>query len=224
MWRFGYPSGVRELKEVSAVATERPEGIVLDQTPRELFRELVTGVVSHRKLQIQPETEFYVVCLLERFLERGELYTESPDGSSQLEPLALLLLRALEESRQRRWQALQRLGDTSLFVAGFFGDSLARAPVDPSYYVAMGERAYGALASSRVPAGRAEVFGEMSERFEDFVDVLAEIAEMQELRSNRGLVRLYERFLHTGSRRVADQLRARGVALFAGTGSRVVGD
>jgi hypothetical protein len=210
-------------KEAFAVATEHPEGIVLDQTPRELFRELVTGVVSHRKLQIQPETEFYVVCLLERFLERGELYTESPDGSSQLEPLALLLLRALEESRQRRWQGLQKVGDTSLFVAGFFGDSLARALVGSSYYVAMGERAYGALASSRVPGGRAEVFGEMSERFEDFVDVLAEIAEMQELRSNRGLLRLYERFLHTGSRRVADQLRARGVALFGGSGSRVVG-
>jgi hypothetical protein len=223
MRRFGYPSGVKGGKEVFAVATDHPEGIVLDQTPRELFRELVTGVVSHRKLRIQPETEFYVVCLLERFLERGELYAESPDGSSQLEPLALLLLRALEESRQRRWQGLQRLGDTSLFVAGFFGDSLARAPVDSSYYVAMGGRAYGALASSRVPGGRAEVFGEMSERFEDFVDVLAEIAEMQDLRSNRGLVRLYERFLHTGSRRVAEQLRARGVALFGGSGSRVVG-
>jgi hypothetical protein len=62
----------------------------------------------------------------------------------------------------------------------------------------------------------------MAERFEDFVDVLAEIAEMQDLRSNRGLVRLYERFLHTGSERVAEQLRRRGVALFAGPGSRVL--
>ncbi len=206
------------------MATERPEGIVLDQTPRELFRELVTGVVSHRKLQIQPETEFYVVCLLERFLERGELYAESPDGSSQLEPLALLLLRALEESRQRRWQGSRGSGIPPSSSPASSGTPWRAPRSTPSYYVAMGERAYGALASSRVPAGRAEVFGEMSERFEDFVDVLAEIAEMQELRSNRGLVRLYERFLHTGSRRVAEQLRARGVALFGGTGSRVVGD
>ena len=204
------------------MTTERAGAIVLDQTPRELFRELVSGVVAHRKLRIHPETEFYLVHLLERFLEREEFFAESSEGSKHLEPLALLLLRALEESRQRRWQGLRRLGDTSLFVAGFFGDSLARAPVDAGYYVAMGEQAYGALASSRGPAGSAEVFGEMSEHFEDFVDVLAEIAEMQELRSNRGLVRLYERFLHTGSRRVADQLRARGVALFGGAGSRVV--
>jgi len=211
----------REKRREPPLSAERPGAIVLDQTPRELFRELVSGVVAHRKLRIQPETEFYLVRLLERFLEREELFAGASDGSTQVEPLALLLLRALEESRLRRWQGLRRLGDTSLFVAGFFGDSLARAPVDAGYYMAMGGQAYGALASSRGPAGSPEVFGEMSEHFEDFVDVLAEIAEMQELRSNRGLVRLYERFLHTGSRRVAEQLRSRGVALFGGPGPRV---
>lgn len=163
--------------------------IVTDQTPREFFRELVVGVLAHRKLRVQESTEFYLVRLLERFLER---------------------------------EGLRRLGDTSLFVAGFFGDSLARSPVDAGYYVGMGERAYQALAASPGPAGAAETFGEMSARFEVFVDVLAEIAEMQELRSNRGLLRLYERFLHTGSQRVAEQLRSRGVALFAGPGSRVL--
>ena len=39
---------------------------------------------------------------------------------------------------------------------------------------------------------------------------------MSDLRSNRGLVKLYERFLQTGSQRVAERLRERGVALFAG--------
>jgi len=192
--------------------------IVTGQTPLEFFRELVTGALAHRKLQVQEATEFYVVRLLERFLEREHLYAERDAGTAELEPLALMLLRALEEDHRRRREGLRRLGDTSLFVAGFFGDSLARSPVDPGYYVAMGERAYRALADSPGPAGAAEVFAELSVRFEAFVDVLAEIAEMQELRSNRGLVRLYERFLHTGSARVAEQLRARGVALFAGPG------
>ena len=196
--------------------------LVVGQTPLEFFRELVTGALTHRKLRVKDTTEFYLVRLLERFLARDELYVGAQDGPSQVEPLALLLLRALEEGRQRRREGLRRLGDTSLFVAGFFGDSLVRSPVDTAYYVAMGERAYQALAASPGPAGTAETFGEMAARFEVFVDVLAEIAEMQELRSNRGLVRLYERFLHTGSQRVAEQLRARGVALFAGPGSRVL--
>lgn len=193
--------------------------IVLDQTPRELFRELVTGALAHRKLRIRESTEFYLVRLLERFLERGELFAEEGEGPAQAEPLALLLLRALDGERERRREGLRRLGDTSLFVAGFFGDSLARSPVDPAYYMAMGERAYGALAASPGTAVAAETFEEMAGRFEAFVDLFAEIAELQELRSNRGLVRLYERYLHTGSQRVAEQLRARGVALFAGPGS-----
>jgi hypothetical protein len=209
-------------RRTRAVKDDRPVTIVLDQSPQEFFRELVVGTLAHRKLRVQEGTEFYLVRLLARFLEREELFAPTPEGTSDAEPLALLLLRALEEGQRRRREGLKRLGDTSLFVAGFFGDSLSRSTVDSAYYVAMGERAYQVLAGSPGPAGAAEVFGEMAERFEDFVDVLAEIAEMQDLRSNRGLVRLYERFLHTGSERVAEQLRRRGVALFAGPGSRVL--
>ena len=191
-------------------------------TAQEYFRELVSEALSHRRLRVQETTEFYLVHLLARFLESGELFAEREDGTRETEPLAMMLLRALGESRQRRYEGLRRLGDTSLFVTGFFGDSLARSPVDASYYVAMGERAYDALAASRGPAGSAELFAELASRFEPLVDVLAEIAEMQDLRSNRGLVRLYERFLHTGSERLAQMLRDRGVALFAGAGSKVV--
>jgi len=204
------------------VSENESGSLVLGQTPHEFFRELVSGALSHRRLKVQALTEYYLVSLLARFLERNELYGEGPDGAAGAEPLALLLLRAMSEGHRRRYEGLRRLGDTSLFVSGFFGDSLARASVDVDYYIAMGERAYDALASSRGPAGAPETFGELAERFADFVDLFAEIAEMQDLRSNRGLVRLYERFLHTGSERVAAQLRARGVALFGGPGSRVV--
>jgi hypothetical protein len=194
-------------------------GIVVGETPMELFRDLVTGALAHRRLRVQEVTEFYLVQLMARFLERDELFAGTADGEG-MEPLAMLLLRALGESRQRRWEGLRMLGDTSLFLSGFFPDWVARSAMAPSYYVAMGERAYGTLATSKGPAGSAELFGEMSDHFEELVEVLAEIAEMQDLRSNRGLVRLYERFLHTGSERVAEQLRARGVALFAGPGAR----
>jgi hypothetical protein len=51
------------------------------------------------------------------------------------------------------------------------------------------------------------------------VDLFAEISELSNLRSSRGLLKLYERFLLTRSARVADLLRERGVALFAGPGA-----
>ena len=90
--------------------------------------------------------------------------------------------------------------------------------MDVDYYIAMGERAYGALAESE--RGLDALYDELAQRFGDFVDLFAEIAELSDLRSNRGLVRLYERFLQTRSERVAEKLRNRGVALFSGPGAR----
>jgi hypothetical protein len=197
--------------------------ILVGQTAQEYFREMVGGALSQRRLQIQEATEFYLVNLLARFLEREQLFT-GPDDEAQIEPLALMLKRAMEGDRQTRWQNLKRLGDTSLFVSGFFGDSLARSLVDVDYYIAMGERAYDALSGEpRGLSGGQQLFSELAERFPQFVDLFAEIAELSELTSNRGLVRLYERFLLTGSERVARRLQERGVALFAGPGRRPPG-
>jgi hypothetical protein len=160
-------------------------------------------------------TEFYLVNLLTGFLAKERLFVEQPDGTVTVEPLALILLRAVGSDRRGRAAHLRRLGDTALFVSGFFGDSLARSLVDVDYYISMGERAYGALAESERGGNPYE---ELAGRFPEFVDLFAEIAELSDLHSNRGLVRLYERFLLTRSERVAKQLRDRGVALFGGPG------
>ncbi len=202
------------------------EQIVIGKSAQEYFRELVSESLAQRRLRVGEATEFYVVNLLAERLRR-----DRPPGPRQAgerggeprepaeEPLALMLKKALEGDRAARWRNLKELGDTSLFVSGFFGDSLSRSLVDVEYYIAMGERAYDALAEEpRGPSGAQAIFGELAERFPQLVDLLAEIAELSELRSNRGLVRLYERFLATGSERLARQLRERGVALFAGPG------
>ncbi|WP_242359839.1 hypothetical protein [Anaeromyxobacter sp. SG17] len=197
------------------------QSILVGKSAQEWFRELVADTLSTRRLKIQEATEFYLVDLLTRFLETERLFVEDADGTVRSEPLALVLLRALQADRRARAAHLRRLGDTALFVSGFFGDSLARSPVDVDYYIAMGERAYSALAETeRGRPGLDALYGELSGRFEQFVDLFAEIAELSDLRSNRGLVRLYERFLQTRSERVAQLLRERGVALFAGPGAR----
>jgi hypothetical protein len=195
------------------------ERILIGKTAHEWFREMVADALSHRRMEIQEVTEFYLVNLLAGFLEREKLFVEEEDGTVTAEPLALILLRALEGDRARRAARLRRLGDTALFVSGFFGDSIARSLVDVGYYIAMGERAYGALAETERGAGLDDLYGELSGRFPLFVDLFAEIAELSDLRSNRGLLRLYERYLVSRDARVAKLLRDRGVALFAGPGA-----
>jgi hypothetical protein len=198
---------------------DRP--ILSSQSIRDFFRDLLARAIENQRAQVQPFTELYLVNLLHEFLAAEALYVQSEDGTWQQKPLAFLLKEALEEAGPARLRMLRRLGDTSLFISGFFPDSLARRSslVDVDYYIAMGKRAYDALSEdARGPSGAQELFGELAGRFPQFVDLFAEIAELQELASNRGLVRLYERFLMTGSQRVAERLRERGVALFSGPG------
>ncbi len=194
------------------------EQILVGKSAHEWFRELVGDALSHRRVRIQEVTEFYLVNLLAGFLAKDKLFVEDPDGTVRVEPLALILLRALQGNRRERAASLRRLGDTALFVSGFFGDSLARSTVDVDYYISMGGSAYGALAEHERRLDG--LFEELSSRFGEFVDLFAEIAELSDLRSNRGLLRLYERFLLTRSERVAKLLRERGVALFSGPGSK----
>ncbi len=184
----------------------------------EFFRQRVDDVLSHRRVHIQPETEFYLVDLLAKFLVTERLRVEQADGSVREEPLAIILLRALEATGDARVRELRRLGDTALFVSGFFGDSLARSAVDVDYYIAMGGNAYAAVGQVERRRGLEPLYGELSGRFGLFVDCFAEIAELSELRSNRGLVRLYERYLRTPSERVAQLLRERGLSLLEGPG------
>lgn len=110
---------------------------------------------------------------------------------------------------------LRRLGDLALFIAGFFAEYVHRRPVDMGYYNQMGETAYGML--SDLPAtdmrGRAlaEVFGELTAKFRQFVDVLNEMARQARPEDERDLLRLYEQWLKSGSPRSAERLRALGL-------------
>jgi hypothetical protein len=195
--------------------TEVSDGLVSGKSAREFFREMVTDVLGRQRLKILEVTEFYLVNLLSEYLQTEKLFLQAEDGAIHREPLALILKKALEADREERFRTLKRLGDTSLFVSGFFGDSLSRSLVDVEYYISMGSQSYDALKESR-PGKTDELFGELSARFPNFVDLFAEIAELSQLKSNRGLLKLYERFLHTRSERVAEMLQQRGVALFGG--------
>jgi len=187
--------------------------VLVQQSIREFFREAVSGALAGRNLKLREQTEFYVVNLLATHVEpRG-----APDARGLGdEPLALILGRALSGDRRQRYRELKRLGDTALFLSGFFSDRVARSVVGAGYYAAMGERAYGSLADGGlVPTGLEELYQELARRFGDLADLLAEIAELSELRSNRGLLRLYQRFLLSGSQHLADRLQERGVAPLA---------
>jgi hypothetical protein len=189
--------------------------IVSTKSAQEYFKDLLTGAIENQKVPIGEMTEFYLVNLLARFMAADVLYERREDGSLEEEPLAFLLARALEGSREQRVLSLRKLGDNSLYIAGFFGDSLQRRLVDVDYYISMGGSAYGALAQM-TRAGPSQgafvsLYDELCEKFTSIVDLLSEISERVSVSTNQGVVRLYERWVKTGSDRLTRLLAERGV-------------
>jgi hypothetical protein len=171
----------------------------------EYFKELVDGAMEHQHVDATELTSFYVVQLLAGFVQPSAI-----DGTSDDAPLAIRLARALESGGVRQRAGLKQVGDVSLFMSGFFSDSFRRKLVDVDYYVTIGGYAYNAL--SRVESDTfSAVFAELGEKFVAFVDVLAEVSERTSCVSNADLLRLYEKWLKTGSPRSGQLLVERGV-------------
>jgi hypothetical protein len=191
------------------------EPLVRHETPAEYFKELVDAALFRQRVQAAELTTFYVVNLLATFVHLDRELRASLDD----EPLALQLGRALETGGAGRRHALRVLGDVSLFVAGFFPDSLNRKLVDVDYYAALGGYAYESLSRSESETF-ASVFAELAGGFLGFVDVLAEVSERCAITTNTDLLRLYEKWLRTGSRRNGQLLAERGLVPNASIGTR----
>ncbi len=85
-----------------------------------------------------------------------------------------------------------------------------RKLVDVDYYVTIGGHAYNALSHQETDQ-LSPVFAELADKFVGFVDVLSEVSERTFCASNADLLRLYEKWLKTGSRRSGQLLVERGV-------------
>lgn len=192
------------------------ERLVHDETPMEFFKDLVESALERQRIASSDQTTFYLVSLLAGFVcpERSE------DGRPLLdEPLAVRLARALQTGGIQQREGLRRVGDVSLFISGFFADSLARKLVDVDYYIALGGYAYGSLAR-RDEDACADIFTELAEKFVSYVDVVAEVSDRSSMNSNSELLRLYEKWLRTGSRRNGELLVERGIVPNASIGNR----
>ena len=104
-------------------------------------------------------------------------------------------------------------------MSGFYSDSLRRRAVDVDYYVSMGEYAYSSLARRDADAF-GEVYAELGRKFVPFMDVLTEISDRTGNPSCCDVLRLYERWLRTGSSRAGQQLVEQGIAPNSSIGKR----
>jgi hypothetical protein len=182
------------------------DGLLSNESPLEFFKAQVESAMERQHLKTSVWTSYYIVQMLAANVALRDYASCALDD----EPLGLRLVRALQAEGTAQREELRSVGDASLFLVGFFADSLHRRLADIDYYISLGGSAYGRLAQSDDDAF-ADVFGEMASKFVPLTDVLAEVSERAALKRNSDVLRVYERWLRTRSRRDGKWLAERGI-------------
>lgn len=180
----------------------------------EFFRDALDDALSHQHVTLDAHTAHYVVSLLALYARTEVSHGDTRPGQRWVSLVDLLAKAADASTPQERAATLQRLGDVSLFVAGFFAHGFERRLIDVDYHIAMGGRAYGTLAAAPVSGPRRAlcgVFGELASKFQPVVDAIGEISDSARVWSSKDILRLYELWLKTGSRRAQGLLQQLGV-------------
>lgn len=175
------------------------------------FKRLVEEAVYHQHVNISDMSQFYIVNLLNEFSKTERLF-EGSEGNYNEPPLAILLARALCSDAVTRIKLLKKMGDVSLYIAGYFSDHIDPKLVDIDYYIGMGEGAYENL--SGIFAGEKTfnlLYNELSEKFIDLTGILTEVRVLGGPLSNLDIIRLYEKWLKTGDPHIKEMLEQEGI-------------
>ena len=154
------------------------------------------------------DSELYLASLL---AERAR--TDRPTLPE--ETLAELYARADGAPPSEKARTFRELGDRSLYVVGYFEESLSRSTVGPSYYCDMGAAAYARvdLVFKRWFSNAFDgVFEELAARFRRCATILREVRRTVDDEPDV-VMRLYDQWIETGSDEIAERLRAHGLVL-----------
>jgi hypothetical protein len=164
------------------------------------------GVVS---TELSDDTRLYLTTLL---VDRART-----DRSAELpeQTLAELFGRAAAAPPAEKARTYREMGDRSLYLVGYFEESLSRSTVSPSYYCDMGSAAYAQadqVFKRWFSDAFDDLFRELARHFRECVDVLREVRRTVDAEPDL-LGRLYQAWLETGSEAAAERLRAHGLLL-----------
>ena len=184
------------------------------QSPAEYFGEVLQEAFESRQIKTFPLVHQYLIDMLTYYMFTDNLFDIDKETGQRKSPfLAELYLTAHQKdlTGEERVDLYKKLGDTSLYISGFFGDSLKRKVVDVDYYAGIGGAAYGCLAEQAEESLYAKLYEEFAHRFLEFVDVLTFISQKVLIQTNKDLLRLYDRYISTGSELAREQLIENGL-------------
>lgn len=178
---------------------------------RKFFTESIQTVMEKQGISANKDSFEYLVDLLVRYMPSDCFFAKNAEGKIEENVLAFLYADFVRGDMEEKRSSLRRLGDICLLITGFFPDSLNRKLVDIDYYFGMGGNAYLQLSQLQWTEIAQSLYKELGVKIKPFSNVLGEVSEKNGLQSNADLLRLYERWLLTGSGRLKALLSEHGI-------------
>lgn len=163
-------------------------------------------------IEVSEDTGLYLTTLL---VDRARADVPRPQESTLVE----LHARAVQAAPAEQARTYRELGDRSLYLLGYFEESLSRKIVSTRYYREMGAAAYARVDEVfKLWFANAfdQVFEELSLGFEDCVRLIRQVRAAVDDQPDV-LMRLYTEWLETGSEQAKQRLRARGIVIPRGS-------
>lgn len=165
------------------------------------FFEELDKINQHKSTKISQEAICYISNLLLNGTKRDFIF-----NNNQKKYLVDLYQKSIESnSKRERFQNYKHLGDYSLFISGFFTESIDQV-VGINYYIQMGSQAYeqASICLHKDP------YQELSGRYSDCVTLMNELS-LQRISTSRDVLRLYEAWTSTKNEYTKKKLLKIGV-------------
>jgi hypothetical protein len=169
----------------------------------DFFHEHVKDSLKNQNITITTTSEHYLVSLLVDFTLTNKVFSLTENDNR---PLAIIYHQAQLETASNKIKIFKELGDFSLFITG--------KVTDIDYYMLLGKSAYENLSiifKKNQKSSFTLLFDELAEKFVSIADILAEISSNSSTKWDDGILRLYERWLKTRSKRDERLLCKKGI-------------
>lgn len=145
----------------------QPNRLPENHPARQLFRTLAGRALDQSSLS-DNDILLYLSDLLLHFMWTDNLYSLRDQDGQRLVYLVDMFTEASHMPRRERRRCYKQIGDYTLFILGFFPESLSagRRSIPQSYYSDAGRRCYLAASELERNADSTVVFRKLADKYE----------------------------------------------------------
>jgi hypothetical protein len=178
--------------------------------PKAFFREELVKASRKQNLPLEHHVEGYLVDLLCFFTGGSTIEVNHEPIDLLATPAAFLYQKAFEAPPEEKIKLFKALGDTTLYLSGYFPDSFNQKAFSLDYFINLGEKAY--LQASSLSLSSRSTFHHLAKNFKDLVELLAYVGDHLNPKTQKDILALYSRWMtNPTSSRLRKQLEDSGI-------------